>query len=123
MNLYDTVDEDTYQKMVRRKLEDEDFVVDDDGNGYVDHGYGDIDDEQEYSDEESKPSTSQKTKKQKKKIPVLDDGKSGKRINSYFIGGNKRTEQGVSLPFLFFSFFFFLFLFFVFFYHSDWPRQ
>lgn len=36
--LYDTVDEDGYKKIVRNRLDQDDFVVGDAGEGYVDDG-------------------------------------------------------------------------------------
>lgn len=36
--LYDEVDEEGYKKLVRGRLEEDDFIVDDNGEGYVDDG-------------------------------------------------------------------------------------
>ena len=36
--LYDTVDEEGYKKIVRGRLDQDDFVVGDEGEGYVDDG-------------------------------------------------------------------------------------
>ncbi|GAB7352538.1 hypothetical protein MBLNU459_g2930t1 [Dothideomycetes sp. NU459] len=36
--LYETVDEDDYKKLVRKRLDEDDFVVDDNGEGYADDG-------------------------------------------------------------------------------------
>ena len=36
--LYDDVDEQTYKNLVRRRLDQDDFVVDDNGEGYADDG-------------------------------------------------------------------------------------
>lgn len=36
--LYDEVDEDGYKKIVRNRLDQDDFIVDDNGEGYVDDG-------------------------------------------------------------------------------------
>ncbi len=36
--LYDEVDEESYKKVVRRRLDEDDFVVDDNGEGYADDG-------------------------------------------------------------------------------------
>lgn len=54
-NLYDEVDEDGYKKLVRERLNKDDFVVDDNGEGYADDGREDWDRVQRYdsdSDEE-----------------------------------------------------------------------
>lgn len=37
-NLYEEVDEDGYKKIVRERLNQDDFVVDDNGEGYADDG-------------------------------------------------------------------------------------
>lgn len=70
------VDEDTYEKLVNRRLNEKSFVEDDDGQGYVDNGYDDVDDEDDYgSDEEEKGG------KRKKKDQI---SKPAKRINHFF---------------------------------------
>lgn len=43
--LYETVDEDSYKKIVRERLDEDDFVVDDNGEGYADDGREDWQDE------------------------------------------------------------------------------
>ena len=37
-SIYDEVDEDGYKKVVRTRLDRDDFVADDDGQGYADDG-------------------------------------------------------------------------------------
>lgn len=37
-SIYDEVDEDGYKKVVRNRLDRDDFVADDDGQGYADDG-------------------------------------------------------------------------------------
>jgi DNA polymerase alpha subunit A len=41
--LYDEVDDEEYKKVVRGRLEEDDFIVDDNGEGYVDDGREDWD--------------------------------------------------------------------------------
>lgn len=70
------VDEDTYEKLVNRRLGQKGFVEDDDGQGYVDNGYDEVDeDDYDDSDEEAKGS------KRKKKDQI---GKPAKKINQFF---------------------------------------
>jgi hypothetical protein len=48
--LYETVDEDSYKKIVRKRLDQDDFVVDDNGEGYADEGREDWQNEQQQED-------------------------------------------------------------------------
>ena len=50
-NLYDEVDEDGYKELVRERLNKDDFVVDDNGEGYADDGREDWDRVQAYDSE------------------------------------------------------------------------
>lgn len=54
-DIYDTVDDDGYKKIVRKRLDEDDFVVDDNGEGYADDGREDWQDERhaDYDDSES----------------------------------------------------------------------
>lgn len=53
-SIYDTVDDEGYKKVVRGRLDQDDFVVDDTGEGYADDGREDWQDErQAYGDSES----------------------------------------------------------------------
>lgn len=47
-SIYETVDDEAYKKVVRRRLEEDDFVVDDNGAGYADDGREDWQDEQQH---------------------------------------------------------------------------
>ena len=52
--MYETVDEEGYKKVVRNRLDQDDFVVDDNGEGYADDGREDWQNErQAYDDSES----------------------------------------------------------------------
>lgn len=61
--LYDEVDEEGYKKIVRGRLDEDDFVVGDEGEGYVDDGREEWDDDQgryryagtESEDEDERP--------------------------------------------------------------------
>ncbi len=50
-NLYEEVDENQYKKIVRDRLNEDDFVVDDNGEGYADDGREEWDREQVYQSE------------------------------------------------------------------------
>lgn len=45
--MYETVDEEGYKKVVRSRLDQDDFVVDDNGEGYADDGREDWQDERQ----------------------------------------------------------------------------
>lgn len=59
--IYDEVDEEGYKKIVRKRLDEDDFVVDDNGAGYADDGREEWDEDrggyESYSDEEEQPTS------------------------------------------------------------------
>lgn len=62
--LYEEVDENEYKKIVRDRLNQDDFVVDDNGEGYADDGREDWDRVQTYySESEDDTATGPKTRK------------------------------------------------------------
>jgi DNA polymerase alpha subunit A len=70
VDLYDEVDDDGYKNIVRRRLDQDDFVVDDNGEGYVDDGREEWDDErQQYSESESDGDRRRKGKNGKRNDP------------------------------------------------------
>ncbi|WKX92015.1 hypothetical protein Q1695_010220 [Nippostrongylus brasiliensis] len=75
-DVYEEVDEDEYNEIVRKR-QAADFVVDDDGSGYVDHGADIFDDEDDYDEEES-------DRKGKKKKKDKKDPSQKKGLDSYF---------------------------------------
>lgn len=53
-SIYEAVDDEAYKKVVRSRLDQDDFVVDDNGEGYADDGREDWQDEARgYEDSES----------------------------------------------------------------------
>lgn len=64
--IYDELDDESYRKRVREKMLEDDFVVDDRGEGYVDNGEGDDWDRASrgngYSDEESEEEAKETSK-------------------------------------------------------------
>ncbi|KAL6452848.1 POL1 DNA polymerase alpha catalytic subunit A [Candida maltosa Xu316] len=72
--IYDEVDEETYREHKRNQLMNEDFIVDDNGEGYVDNGADDWDDASRpkyYSDEDDEEEIGSKKRRKK-------DGKATK---------------------------------------------
>jgi DNA polymerase alpha subunit A len=51
--LYEEVDEESYKKVVRSRLDQDDFVIDDNGEGYADDGREEWMDGRGYQDSES----------------------------------------------------------------------
>ena len=49
-NIYEEVDEEGYKKVVRSRLDRDDFVIDDNGEGYADDGREEWADERGHSD-------------------------------------------------------------------------
>lgn len=50
-SIYETVDDEGYKKVIRSRLDQDDFVVDDNGAGYADDGREDWQDEKQVYDE------------------------------------------------------------------------
>ena len=50
--MYDEVTDDQYRSIVGSRLDRDDFVIDDDGSGYVDNGMDDWDGEEEEESED-----------------------------------------------------------------------
>lgn len=54
--MYDEVTDEQYRSIVGSRLENDDFIIDDDGSGYVDNGvddWGGGEDEEESEDEDA----------------------------------------------------------------------
>ncbi|KAI9167358.1 DNA polymerase alpha catalytic subunit [Paramyrothecium foliicola] len=96
-DLYDEVDEDGYKKIVRDRLNQDDFVVDDNGEGYADDGREEWDrvrrDESESEDEDlprrGRPSKSAKNTRQEEQAKRDANDKS---ISDYFTKGAAKTQ-------------------------------
>ncbi|KAI4118514.1 MAG: hypothetical protein LQ345_001448 [Seirophora villosa] len=89
-SLYEEVDEEGYKKVVRARLDQDDFVVDDNGQGYADDG------REEWADERRYPSASGsddelplkgKAAKRKREEEREKAEKTNKSINKYFSTG------------------------------------
>ncbi|KAI5782718.1 hypothetical protein EDC01DRAFT_664616 [Geopyxis carbonaria] len=84
-DLYEEVDEEGYKKVVRDRLNQDDFVVDDGGEGYVDNGEDVWDEERPYSeDEEDDHKLSSREKKRKREEEIEKKNKQEGDIHKYF---------------------------------------
>ncbi|ORY69962.1 uncharacterized protein BCR38DRAFT_384527 [Pseudomassariella vexata] len=94
-DLYEEVDENQYKKIVRDRLNEDDFVVDDNGEGYADDGREDWDRVQQYeSDSEDDHVVKGKPKSDKRKH---DEEKAKKDANDrdisqYFMKGRTAPQ-------------------------------
>ncbi|RSL50374.1 hypothetical protein BHE90_016290 [Fusarium euwallaceae] len=95
-NLYDEVDEAGYKKIVRDRLNEDDFVVDDNGEGYADDGREEWDRVQAYdSDSEEEAVVRGRPSKAAKKSRQQEQAKrdaNDKDISEYFTKGAGRTQ-------------------------------
>ncbi|KAG7193441.1 DNA-directed DNA polymerase alpha catalytic subunit pol1 [Scheffersomyces spartinae] len=93
--IYDEVDEESYRKHKRNQLMNDDFIVDDDGEGYVDNGVDEWDDStrpQYYSDEENgvDNDTSKRSKARKHKPTKV---KETAQISNFFSSMPSKTSR------------------------------
>lgn len=65
--VYDEVNEDEYDNIRRKRMDQDDFVVDDDGLGYADYGQEEWDDNNNNSQDDSQDDETVKRKKKKSK--------------------------------------------------------
>ncbi|KIW08526.1 uncharacterized protein PV09_01416 [Verruconis gallopava] len=97
-SLYDTVDEEGYKKVVRSRLDRDDFVVDDNGEGYADDGReedwddGHYDDDGSGNDDDEPQPRGKAAKKQREEEQKRRD-KIRNGISQYF---NAKTTTTVS---------------------------
>lgn len=86
--IYDEVDEDGYKKVVRSRLDKDDFVVDDNGEGYADDGREEWQNERQYdsSDGEEAPLKGKAAKRKRDDDREKEDRTNHKILN-YFNNG------------------------------------
>lgn len=101
-DLYEELDEDEYRDVVRKRLDEDDFVVDDTGEGYADNGMDDWGDEGRYYSDEGEEAeemgTNGKTlsKKELKRKREEEEEKKKKEegdIKKYFSKAAAPTAQ------------------------------
>ncbi|KAK8048372.1 hypothetical protein PG994_010102 [Apiospora phragmitis] len=96
-DLYDEVDENQYKKIVRERLNQDDFVVDDNGEGYADDGREDWDRVQQHDSESEdervirggRPSKSDKRKRDEEQAKRDANDKD---ISEYFMKGRTAPQ-------------------------------
>ncbi|BFZ59720.1 DNA-directed DNA polymerase alpha catalytic subunit pol1 [Saitoella coloradoensis] len=96
-DIYDELDEEEYTKHQRERLDEDDFIVDDNGEGYVDYGQDEFERER-YSDEED-DQRPKKTAKQKKEEATQKE-KKNESINKYLakVTVPTTTKQNAAAP-------------------------
>ncbi|KAI5293957.1 DNA-directed DNA polymerase alpha catalytic subunit pol1 [Ascosphaera acerosa] len=91
-DVYDEVDDEEYKKIIRRRLDQDDFVVDDNGIGYADDGREEWDDGRRYDDSDGSDAgdyrltgkaAKRKREEDERKKEAIDDG-----IQKYFNRGD-----------------------------------
>lgn len=94
--IYDEVGEAEYEKRQRERLREDDFVIDDDGKGYVDNGEYEWDQPANYSDNEEDNEESGSAKKRKHKNAREEESSKNKDIVSLFRTQKKPKTNGAS---------------------------
>lgn len=90
-DLYEEVDEEAYKKVVRNRLAQDDFVVDDGGEGYVDNGMDDWDDERGRYESEEEEAPTGKSAKRKREEEAERKKRQETDISNYFKAGAAAT--------------------------------
>ena len=87
--IYDEVDEEGYKKVVRGRLNEDDFVVDDKGEGYADDGREEWQAERQYysSDDNGDAPLKGKAAKRKREEEQEKNEKANHKIMNYFNNG------------------------------------
>jgi len=87
-SIYEEVDEEGYKKVVRSRLNQDDFVVDDNGEGYADDGREEWQNERQYySSEEDDLPTKGKAGKRKREEDQEQAVKTNHKIMNFFNNG------------------------------------
>lgn len=88
-SIYEEVDEEGYKKVVRSRLNQDDFVVDDNGEGYADDGREEWQTERQHysSDEDEEQPLRGKAAKRKREEDEEKAAKNNHKIMNYFNNG------------------------------------
>src|SRR5271170_6253360 len=97
-DIYDEVGEEDYKKVVRSRLNQDDFVIDDNGEGYADDGREEWQNERrDYSSDEEVPLKG-KAAKRKREEDKEKDEKENHKIMNYFNKGPATATATASKP-------------------------
>lgn len=92
-SIYEEVDEEGYKKVVRSRLNQDDFVVDDNGEGYADDGREEWHTErQSYSSEEDEQPLRGQAAKRKREDDEEKTRKTNHKIATYFNQGQNASN-------------------------------
>lgn len=87
-SIYEEVDEEGYKNVVRSRLNQDDFVVDDNGEGYADDGREEWHNEkQQYSSDEEEQPLRGKAAKRKREEDQEKAARNNHKIVNYFNNG------------------------------------
>lgn len=92
-DIYDEVDEEGYKKLLRKRLDEEDFVVDDNDLGYADDGREEWDTGPYYSDSEEEQPLKGKAAKRKAEEDKAKKENENHKIHSYFQGPAAASQK------------------------------
>lgn len=94
-SIYDEVDEEGYKKVVRSRLNQDDFVVDDNGEGYADDGREEWQNERQYysSEEEDRPLRGKAAKRKREEDQEKEERTNHKIMNYFNSGANTTTVK------------------------------
>ncbi|KAI6251126.1 hypothetical protein HI914_00636 [Erysiphe necator] len=98
-DLYEEVDEESYKNIIRDRLNQDDFVIDDNGQGYIDDGRDEWDHRLSHdSDSDEFPVQGKHQKAvSRKKDHEYEKAKTEKGISDYFARGGAHVQQKTKL--------------------------